>query len=257
MMQASAFEYRHRYALHGLVYFLCLAAPWSPLLPIPFRASLWSFVQNGSGWFLLSSALTRPLYQHFALVWDAVLGAMILLAVAGAALRVWGAAYLGASTVQRGGMVSDELVADGPFRWVRNPLYLGTILHTIAFAFVMRPEAGVLCVALITLMQFRQIGREEPYLEERLGGPYRAYLVRVPRLTPPFTPRLPPGTSRPRWKQGVLSEIYMLGFALTLLLVGWSRGFGWEASVVRVMQGVIISLGLSVAARAFIPKATF
>ncbi len=256
-MQASAFEYRHRYALHGLVYLLCLAAPWTLVLPVSYRAPLFSFVQNGSSWFLLASTATHPLYRHFALVWDTVLVLMILLAAAGAALRVWGAAYLGATTVQRGGMVSDELVADGPFRWVRNPLYLGTVLNTLAFAFVMRPEAGLLCVGLITLLQFRLIGREEPYLEERLGEPYRLYRTRVPRFLPSLWPRAAPGSSRPHWRQSMLSEIYVIGFALTLLMVGWSRGFGWETSVVRVMQGIIISLGVSVAARAFIPKATF
>ena len=256
-MQASAFEYRHRYALHGLVYAFCLAAPWTPLLPPPYHAPLWSFVQNGSSWFLIANSLTRPLYQHFALVWDAELVLMIVCAGLGAWLRAWGASYLGASTVHRGGMVSDDLLAEGPFRYTRNPLYLGTVLHTIALAFVMRPEAGLLCIALITVMQFRLIGREEPYLLERIGEPYALYMQRVPRFVPSWRPRVAPGTSKPRWRQAVLSEAYMIGVALTLLLVGWSRGFAWEASVVRVMQGVIISLGASVAAKAFIPKATF
>ena len=168
-MQASAFEYRHRYVLHGLIYLLCLTAPWTPFLPPPYRAPLWSFVQNGSGWFLLTNAATKPLYQHFALVWDAILSVMIVFAAAGAWLRIWGAAYLGATTVQRGGMVSDNFVANGPFRWMRNPLYLGTVLHSVALALIMRPEAGLLCVLLITLLQVRLVNREEHYLLERLG----------------------------------------------------------------------------------------
>jgi hypothetical protein len=49
----------------------------------------------------------------------------------------------------------------------------------------------------------------------------------------------------------------MIGVALTFATVGWSRGFGWEGSILRVMQGIIIALGVSVVARAFIPKATF
>ncbi len=257
MMAASAFEYRHRYPLHGLVYLLCLAAPWTPFLPVPFRAPLWSFVQNGSCWFLLANEATRPLYRHFADVWDAVLLLMIMLAGAGAGLRVWGAAYLGAMTVQRGGMVSDAMVVDGPFRWVRNPLYLGTVLHTAALAFIMRPEAAVLCSVLIMWMQFRLIGREEPFLLERFGEQYRVYMTRVPRFVPALTPRVPPGGHRAHWGQGLLSELYVTGVALTLLLAGWSRGFGWEASIIRVMQGVIVSLGISVAARAFIPKAAY
>ncbi|AFL90575.1 isoprenylcysteine carboxyl methyltransferase (ICMT) family protein [Terriglobus roseus DSM 18391] len=259
-MQATAFEYKHRYLVHGLIYTLCFAAPWPDYhngAAGMTHIQVWNFVRNGSVWFRLSDALTRPLYQHFASAWNTILVGMILFALAGAALRVWGAAYLGATTVQRGGMVGDRIVADGPYRFVRNPLYLGTILHTIALAMLMRPDAAVLCVLLITLVQLRLIGREEPYLRERLGESYSAYLMEVPRLVPSLRPCTAPGQSHPHWQQGILSEIYIIGVAVTLAAVGWSNGFAWEASVLRVMQGIVISLGLSVMARAFIPKATF
>ncbi len=256
-MQATAFEYRHRYLVHGLIYTLGFAAPWTLLLPPVYRAPVWSFVQNGSAWFLLSSALSRPLFTYFASYWNAILIVMILFAAAGAALRTWGAAYLGASTVQRGGMVSDSVVADGPFRFVRNPLYLGTLLHSVALAFLMRPDAAVLTLVLLTLVQLRLIGREEPYLRERLGEPYAAYLARVPRLLPSLRPQAAEGSSRPDWKQGVLSEVYVIGTVFTMAALGWSRGFAWENSVLRVVQGIVISLGASVVARAFIPKATY
>jgi protein-S-isoprenylcysteine O-methyltransferase Ste14 len=257
MMQATAFEYKHRYLIHGLIYTLCFAAPWSLALPAPYRSPVWGFVQNGSVLFRLANHLSKPLYQRFAMDWNATLMVMIALALAGAALRVWGAAYLGASTVQRGGMVGDHIIADGPYRFVRNPLYLGTILHTIAMAFLMRPEAAVLSILLITLVQFRLIGREEPYLLERMGTAYRAYLAEVPRIFPSLRPCTAKGPNRPNWKQGLLSELYMVGVAVSMATVGWSSGYGWETSVLRVMQGIVISLGVSVAARAFIPKATF
>jgi protein-S-isoprenylcysteine O-methyltransferase Ste14 len=258
MMQATAFEYRHRFLIHGLIYTMCFAAPWSKLLPGIFYGPVWGFVQNHSVWFAMSNQFSKPLYQHFAVYWNAILVIMVLLAVAGATLRTWGASYLGATTVQRAGMVGDSVIAEGPFRFVRNPLYLGTTLHTIALAFLMRPEAAVLCIALITLIQFRLIFREEPYLLDRMGSAYAAYTAAVPRFLPSLSTHVKSsGDVRPNWKQGVLSELYVIGVAITLAGVGWSRGFGWETSVVRVMQGIIISLGVSVIARAFIPKATF
>ena len=256
-MQASAFEYRHRYLIHGLVYALCFAAPWTVILPPPYKAPVWSFVQNHSTWFVISNALAKPSYNAFATYWNVLLILMIVFAAAGAWLRTWGAAYLGASTVQRGGMVGDRVVADGPYRFVRNPLYLGTLLNSAAVAFLMRPEGAVLSMVLLTLIQLRLIGREEPYLSERQGQPYLDYLRTVPRLLPALRPKTVAGDSQPDWKQGVLSEVYVLGTAVTLALVGWSRGFGWEGSVIRVMQGILISLGLSVMARAFIPKAKY
>ena len=258
MMQATAFEYRHRFLIHGIIYTVCFAAPWSLLLPGMFNGPAWGFVENHSVWFALTNQLTKPLYQHFAACWDAILVVMVVFAASGAALRTWGASYLGATTVQRGGMVGDHVIAEGPFRFVRNPLYLGTVLHTIALACLMRPEAAVLCIALITLLQFRLIGREEPYLLERMGSAYAAYTAAVPRFLPSLKPHVAAsGTVKPDWRQGILSELYVIGVALTLATVGWSRGFGWENSVVRVMQGIVISLGVSVIARAFIPKATF
>ena len=259
-MQATPLEYKHRYLIHGIIYALCFAAPWPDYhngVAGLTHIEVWSFVRNGSTWFRLSDAMTRPLYQHFASAWNTTLVFMIALATAGAGLRVWGASYLGASTVQRGGMVSDRIIADGPYRHVRNPLYLGTILHTVAIAMLMRPDAAVLCVALIVVVQLRLIGREEPYLQQRLGDAYNAYLLEVPRLAPSLRPCTAPGSSRPVWSQGFLCEIYMIGVAVTLAAVGWSNGFSWEASVLRVMQGVLISLGLSVVVRAFIPRAAF
>ncbi len=257
MMEATAFEYRHRHLLHGLIYTLCFAAPWSLVLPGQWHGPVWGFVQNRSVWFLITNLLTKPLYERFSLFWNAALVLMILLAGAGAFLRIWGASYLGATTVQRGNMVGDRVIADGPFRFVRNPLYLGTILHTIALAFLMRPEAAILAIVLIVLLQRRLIGREEPYLLERMGDAYAAYLREVPRLLPSARPCTAQGIHRPNIMQGILSELYVLGVAITLATVGWSHSYGWEASIVRVIQGIVISLGISVVARAFIPKAAF
>ncbi len=248
-MQATAFEYKHRFLIHGLIYGLGFAAPWH--LPV------WGFAQNGSTWFMLSNAASKPLYTNFAVYWNGLLALMVLLAALGAALRTWGAAYLGASTVQRGGMVGDRVIADGPYRYVRNPLYLGTILHTIAISMLMRPEAAALTIVLITLFQVRLVGREEPYLLSTQGEAYAAYVHEVPRFVPSLRPCTASGNNRPNWRSGILSEVYMLGVAITLATAGWSGGFGWEGSVLHVVQGLLVSLGLSVIARAFIPKATY
>jgi len=50
-----------------------------------------------------------------------------LLVFLSAALRTWGAAYLRTAVVHDTAQHSDALVADGPFRYTRNPLYLATL----------------------------------------------------------------------------------------------------------------------------------
>ncbi len=245
-LRATAFEYKHRYLLHGFIYTVGLAAPWH--LPV------WGFLRNESTWFLVSDALSKPMYTNFAPFWNALCATGLLFAAGGAWLRSWGAAYLGATTVHRGGMEGDRVLANGPYRYVRNPLYLGTLLHSVALALLMRPEAAVLTLLLLTILQLRLIGREEPFLLEQQGAAYVAYCAAVPRLLPRLRPSLSRGEARPDWKQGALSEVYMLGVALSFAVLGWTRGYAWDASLWHVTQGIVVALGLSVMARAFIPK---
>ena len=53
-----------------------------------------------------------------------VIVAGALLVFLGAGLRTWGAAYLRTEVVHDTAQHSQALVADGPFRYTRNPLYL-------------------------------------------------------------------------------------------------------------------------------------
>jgi protein-S-isoprenylcysteine O-methyltransferase Ste14 len=74
------------------------------------------------------------------------------------------------------------LITDGPFRFTRNPLYLGLALLYLGIALwlgVLWPV--VLLPALILLVQQIVILREEAYLESRFGEAYRAYRARVRR----------------------------------------------------------------------------
>src|ERR1044072_7477376 len=50
-----------------------------------------------------------------------------LLVFLAAALRTWGAAYLRTEVVHDTAQHSEALVADGPFRYTRNPLYLANL----------------------------------------------------------------------------------------------------------------------------------
>ena len=245
-MRATNFEYKSRYLIHGLVYTLGLAAPWHP--------PVWGFLQNGSTWFLASNSSAKPSYQNFATDWNLILAGILVFAAAGAALRTWGAAYLGANTVHRGDMAGNRMVASGPYRYTRNPLYLGTILNTIAVCMLMRPDAAVLTFLLILIIQFRLIGREEPYLLQSLGGAYTSYLQEVPRLLPSLHPHGPGNYVKPRWKQGILSEIYVIGCVVSFAAFGWTTGYSWETTILHVVQGIIVALGLSVVARAFMGK---
>src|SRR5262249_49124499 len=53
-----------------------------------------------------------------------IFGCGALLVFLAAALRTWATAYLRAEVVHDASQHSEALVADGPYRYVRNPLYL-------------------------------------------------------------------------------------------------------------------------------------
>ncbi len=244
-MQATSFEYRFRYLIHGLIYALGFAAPW--------HVPAWSFVRNGSALFTAANSLAKPSYLHFALYWNLLVGLMLLFAITGAGLRVWGAAYLGATTVHAGTIRANQVITDGPFGYTRNPLYLGTLCNTVMLGWLMRPEAALLTLLLIGFFQFRLIAREEPFLAAGSGPAYTSYRSLVPRLLPSLRPRVAPQGLRPDWRQGILSELFAVGCVAAVGAFGWSAGYAWEGSVFRVIQAVLISLGLSFVAIAFTP----
>ena len=152
-------------------------------------------------------------------------GAGSVLCLAGAAVRTWATAYLRSAVVHDGRVHSESLVADGPYRHVRNPLYLGTQLLMFGLAPTTSRLGAVLLVVGGVLFHLRLIGREEAALESAQGEAFRAYRARVPMLVPSLVPRVPRAGRTPRWGDGLLGEAFLwiialasVAFAVTLNL---------------------------------------
>jgi len=79
---------------------------------------------------------------RFTLASPLVIMTGALIAALAVLLRVWGSAYLGAAIVNSGEMEAGTVVADRPYRYVRNPLYLGSWLIVVAMAFLMAPTGS-------------------------------------------------------------------------------------------------------------------
>jgi hypothetical protein len=140
------------------------------------------------------------------------------------------------------------LIEDGPFRHLRNPLYLGTFLHTLALALLMPASGAVFTIVLIGLLQIRLILAEEPYLSEQLGSSYAAYCALVPRIVPALKPRIAAAGMKPHWPQAFVGEIYFWGVAGSFAFAGW--GYNTQP----LLKCVLVSFGLSLVATAFAPK---
>jgi protein-S-isoprenylcysteine O-methyltransferase Ste14 len=148
---------------------------------------------------------------------QAFLGFGALLALLAALIRTWAAAYLQSKVVQDWRLHSNDLVADGPYRYVRNPLYLGGVLFAVGFAMAASRLGFVVIVGGLTLLFYRLIAREESQLSQTQGESYRQFLKAVPRLMPSFRPRVAAGGLAPRWGQALIGETFMWLFAVAAL----------------------------------------
>lgn len=86
-----------------------------------------------------------------------------------------------------------RLVLRGPFRWMRNPMYLADVLIIAGGGLLL--EASILLVYAATLwaaLHVLVVVREEPRLRRAFGRAYEVYCARVPR----WIPRLGAGNSR-------------------------------------------------------------
>ena len=77
---------------------------------------------------------------------------------------------------------STALVISGPYRFTRNPMYLGMAFLYVALAFALGVIwALVLLPLVIAAVDQLVIAREEAYLVRKFGQPHRDYMARVRR----------------------------------------------------------------------------
>jgi protein-S-isoprenylcysteine O-methyltransferase Ste14 len=235
---ASAIEFRLRMAINVATVLLGFWAPW---------IDQWGFRSRISSLEWLALELSRTGLLRFTLATPAVIVLGALLAAFGAILRVWGTAYLGSGTVQSLNMKADSVMVDGPFRYVRNPLYLGLWFTIAALTFVMPPTGALVTMILFTIFQFRLIFGEEAYLSRQLGETYRNYLRVVPRLIPRLRTNLTKGGAQPHWLRAVLTELNSIGIFVALAVFSWSYD---NRMMVKV---ILVGFGVSLVMRAFVP----
>ena len=240
-MKATAFEFRLRVWLMVAVIFIGFLAPWIEWLHLGTRTMgtrtttwLWLGFQAGS----LGLSSTAGIQLVTAL--------SIVVAALAAIIRIWGTAYLGTATVNNAQMKAGAVMADGPYRHVRNPLYLGSFLMVAVIAVLMPPSGALFTLIVLGLFLLRLILGEEAFLAPRLGEPYLAYKRAVPRLFPSLRPRVPASGQRANWGRAILSEITPLGVLLSF------AAFSWQYNSFLLTRCILISFGISIVVKALI-----
>ena len=78
-------------------------------------------------------------------------------------------------------LVPEQLLASGPYRFSRNPMYLGEAAMWLGWSlYYGSPVVSAATAALAAGMGYA-VGREEKTLEERFGRQWVDYAARVPR----------------------------------------------------------------------------
>ncbi len=97
------------------------------------------------------------------------------IALAGLALRAWAAGHLAKN---------ERLATSGPYAYVRNPLYVGTLIVAAGLTVASRSAGlGAVFLAVFLLVYLPVIQLEEQHLR-KLFPEYAAYAAQVPPLVP-------------------------------------------------------------------------
>ncbi len=222
---------------------------WAPWLG-PFN---WGRRISTLAW--LAVELSRLGIMSFRVAAPVVIVMGALVAAIGMVLRVWGTAYLGYGVVHHGEMQGGAVMAAGPFRYVRNPLYLGGWFMMLAVCLLMTPSGALFTLVLMTVHFLRLILGEEAFLSAQLGEPYREYLRAVPRLAPRLRSGLPVVEAHPHWPNAVLTELNPIGIFIAFAFLSWS--FDKWLMLQFILATFVLSMVVRGLMKAPIPTAVF
>lgn len=203
MMRATDIEFRARFWFIGGIFWLGFAC--------------YSFDRQTAGVALAQWLWRRAIDVNspasYALPLHVVFAFAALLCILCGLIRTWAAAYLRSTVVHDHALHSEALVADGPFRYVRNPLYLGGVLLAAGIGFLASRTGWFVMTFGLLIFYYRLIFREEAALNAEQGQSFRNYCAAVPRFFPALRPRVPSSGARPRWGQAFGGEMFIWGFA--------------------------------------------
>jgi protein-S-isoprenylcysteine O-methyltransferase Ste14 len=203
-MKATQWEFRNRALLFGLIF--------------GFTFSLYVLDHQNSAtaladWLGPRIGMDADLLLHLVLA----LAALLLILAAG--IRTWASAYLHAGVVYAAEVKTESLVADGPYRFVRNPLYVGNVLMAVALGSAMSRSGFIVAVVLMWVFCYRLILREEAELQATQGEGYERYCKIVPRLWPSLVPHIAAAGRQGNWSAGFKAEFWYWGLATAIVVL--------------------------------------
>jgi protein-S-isoprenylcysteine O-methyltransferase Ste14 len=135
----------------------------------------------------IAAFFVRPAYSGSAEEYI-VKGISIILVIAGVILRAWAAGCAGNHT-RTSNIEAGKLATNGPYAFVRNPIYLGSIVLGVGMVGIVGDwRLSPLCFGTFAALYFVIIPAEEEFLQREYPMEYKVYCRNVRRLLPRFTP---------------------------------------------------------------------
>lgn len=141
-------------------------------------------VPNLAHWMLMGTAIALTVVAPVRFLPPGALRVLIgvLLAVAGAMLWLWGRWTMSQrDTSSDPARAPSTLLDEGPYRFSRNPTYLGLVVVFLGAAVAFNSVWLLGFTAAEFLLADRQVRREESYLKSWFGEVYVDYRSRVRR----------------------------------------------------------------------------
>ena len=233
-MRAAKFEFEHRFWIILAIYFTGFSLTGVD------HTSFIVWIRQ-----LIAPSISRgtPEAEMFARI---VIGIGTFFVLLAAVIRTWGAAYLRTDIVHDTSQHSDMLVADGPFRYVRNPLYFANLPMAAGIGVLASRTGFIFLVLANWIFVYRLIFREETALRTNQGESYLAYCRAVPRFWPSLKPRVPAGNLRPQWKQAFAGEtfVWLFGIAEIAIAVTLNPTIGYVLFGLGFVAHFVISRGI-------------
>jgi protein-S-isoprenylcysteine O-methyltransferase Ste14 len=163
---------------------------------------------------LIALEWLRPT-PFFTAPYRAVQTLALLVVALGVTLRGWAAGTAGPHTRSKH-IEAHSLTTGGPFAFVRNPIYLGTICLGLGMCLLIGdPSAYLFSAVAFSILYIAIIPSEENFLRRRFGSDYRAYCEAVPRLLPRLRPW--ESSSKPTFQwRATLGELWIILIIFTI-----------------------------------------
>lgn len=108
-----------------------------------------------------------------------------VLALTSLAFMIWSRVVLGKNWSGRIAIKKDhQLITNGPYRFVRHPMYTGFIFAFFWSAVLLGEVRGLISFIILVIGVLMKLRLEEKFVHEAFGQDYQAYSKRVKKIVP-------------------------------------------------------------------------